>query len=468
MNFVCIHPRELSDTEGKDWNQRGSKDAMINIYKEFMPVVTEILSEVDEDSLKVWPLLDMDQLPTWISGRLALIGDAAHPFLPHQGQGGAIAIEDAASVAALLPQGTTRDEVPERLKLYEQCRMERAHKIQEYTRISGRDLDDSSRSEFDMLQFTFYNFGHDEWHHSKDVLKKHLWAKSPNVYWRMPIVFGPAQGPRQTVYGTPYDGDKVEYTRHKIRFKSSRTFLQTLLPTKSFSFISPGTVAEASFETLTLNKMDWLGGGGYNFLGLWIHGIQYTKKDGSKLFGSFLPVLFESLSDSITTDREELGMPKMFCDIEIFRRNKSSRIKAGWRGATFATLEWENLKEVEGQPEANVAMIDRDPIPEFAQPTPDDGQFMYRYIPAVGKRGVADAEYPVFVDKHKTAVPQIVRKRWRATNAKASFEALDWDQLPTLHHVASSLAEVPILEIIKAEIEEGRGVEDLRQAERIE
>jgi 2-polyprenyl-6-methoxyphenol hydroxylase-like FAD-dependent oxidoreductase len=33
-----------------------------------------------------------------------LIGDAAHPFLPHQGQGGGIAIEDAASIAHSYPK----------------------------------------------------------------------------------------------------------------------------------------------------------------------------------------------------------------------------------------------------------------------------------------------------------------------------------------------------------------------------
>ena len=240
----------------------------------------------------------------------------------------------------------------------------------------------------------------------------------------MPIVFVHAQGPSQTVYGTPYDGDKAEYTRHKIRFKSSRTFLHTLLPTKSFSFVSPGTVAEASFENTTLNKMDWLREGGYNFLDLWIHGIQYTKKNGSKLFGSFLVVFFESLSDPITTGREELGMPKMFYDIEIFRRNKSSRIKTGWRGTTFATLEWEDVKEVEIQPEANDDAVDMDSIPEFARSPQDDVLFIYRYVPAVGKRGVADAEYPVFVNKHKTATPQIVRRRWRASKAKVSLEGL--------------------------------------------
>lgn len=56
-----------------------------------------------------------------------------------QGQGGGAAIEDAAAIAAVLPLGTTPDDIRERLKLYEQIRFERAHVIQEYSRQAGQD-----------------------------------------------------------------------------------------------------------------------------------------------------------------------------------------------------------------------------------------------------------------------------------------------------------------------------------------
>lgn len=85
----------------------------------------------------------MDKLPTWVSDRLALLGDAAHPFLPHQGQGAGCAMEDAASLAVVLPGDTPKSEAPERLRLYERFRYERAHKIQEYSRLSGRDIDEN-------------------------------------------------------------------------------------------------------------------------------------------------------------------------------------------------------------------------------------------------------------------------------------------------------------------------------------
>jgi len=121
----------------------------------------------------------MEKLPTWINDKLALLGDAAHPFLPHQGQGGGVAMEDAASLAVVLPLGTKPSEVADRLKVYEKCRYERAHRIQEYTRIAGLDRGDPRT--VDMMAYTMYNFGHDEWDHSTKVFDEWRWSQNPEL-----------------------------------------------------------------------------------------------------------------------------------------------------------------------------------------------------------------------------------------------------------------------------------------------
>lgn len=47
-------------------------------------------------------LVDRDPLPTWGTGLVTLIGDAAHPMLPHTGQGAAQAIVDAVTLGRML------------------------------------------------------------------------------------------------------------------------------------------------------------------------------------------------------------------------------------------------------------------------------------------------------------------------------------------------------------------------------
>lgn len=67
-----------------EWNAGGSKENLGKIFKGFGPKIAALISHVDDESLKLWSLLDMEVLPTWVNGRLALMGDAAHPFLPRE------------------------------------------------------------------------------------------------------------------------------------------------------------------------------------------------------------------------------------------------------------------------------------------------------------------------------------------------------------------------------------------------
>lgn len=139
LNFLLIHPSDesKSNSPAEGWNQQGNKQRMLEIGSNFAPQVQALLEKAPEDTLKLWTLLDMDILPTWTNGSLALLGDAAHPFLPHQAQGGGQAMEDAVSLAALLPLGTSKGDITERLELYQKCRKDRADYIQEATRRSG-------------------------------------------------------------------------------------------------------------------------------------------------------------------------------------------------------------------------------------------------------------------------------------------------------------------------------------------
>jgi 2-polyprenyl-6-methoxyphenol hydroxylase-like FAD-dependent oxidoreductase len=58
------------------------------------------------NDMRLDELLARDPLPRWGAGPITLLGDAAHPMLPHTGQGAAQALEDAVALGRALRPGT--------------------------------------------------------------------------------------------------------------------------------------------------------------------------------------------------------------------------------------------------------------------------------------------------------------------------------------------------------------------------
>jgi salicylate hydroxylase len=82
-----------------------------------------------------WALHDIDPRPHWSSGRVTLLGDAAHAMMPYMAQGAVQAIEDAA-VLGLCMSRADRKDVSKALVRYEQIRMPRTTQCQVGSRRS--------------------------------------------------------------------------------------------------------------------------------------------------------------------------------------------------------------------------------------------------------------------------------------------------------------------------------------------
>lgn len=83
-----------------------------------------------------WALQTMVMPAEWTQGRIALLGDAAHPVFPFLAQGGVLALEDAAVIAAMLEVG--RSDVAGALARYARRRRPRAARVAEASRQNGR------------------------------------------------------------------------------------------------------------------------------------------------------------------------------------------------------------------------------------------------------------------------------------------------------------------------------------------
>ncbi len=77
-----------------------------------------------------------EPLPSFHRGRVALLGDAAHPMTPNLGQGACQALEDAA-VLTRLAAGTAPDAIPAALSRYTAARLPRTTDVVSWSRRAG-------------------------------------------------------------------------------------------------------------------------------------------------------------------------------------------------------------------------------------------------------------------------------------------------------------------------------------------
>ena len=118
----------------ESWSAVGDPAALAGEFAGWDPLVEAIIAQVEMTFR--WGLFDRDPLSTWTRGRLTLLGDAAHPMLPHAGQGANQAIEDAVAVATVLSRAD-RSSAPQALLIYERLRRERTAGVQRMSRFNG-------------------------------------------------------------------------------------------------------------------------------------------------------------------------------------------------------------------------------------------------------------------------------------------------------------------------------------------
>lgn len=88
----------------------------------------DTIMEAAKGAWGYWPLSTVET-GTWHLGAIGLIGDAAHAMLPHQAQGAAMAIEDAAILAPLLMTEPDGESAFRRYAAMRQPRVERVRRL---------------------------------------------------------------------------------------------------------------------------------------------------------------------------------------------------------------------------------------------------------------------------------------------------------------------------------------------------
>jgi salicylate hydroxylase len=126
INLVVIR-RSLQPAEG--WNRQGDAAQLQGIASTAAPTLQGLMAAAPQWS--VWTLRDRVPAVSLARGRLALVGDAAHPLLPFLAQGAALAIEDAAVLAECLSasENIPKDAIEQGLQRYASQRAARVNKV---------------------------------------------------------------------------------------------------------------------------------------------------------------------------------------------------------------------------------------------------------------------------------------------------------------------------------------------------
>lgn len=146
QQFVCYYVSGgrlvnwVSNTEGDDewreesWSARGDREEALALHAEWHPAVRALIAGTEQ--VFKWALFDRPPLERWTRGRVALLGDAAHPMLPYMGQGAGQSIEDAPVLARCL--AADRNDPQGALEAYAARRQERTAAVQAASREAGQ------------------------------------------------------------------------------------------------------------------------------------------------------------------------------------------------------------------------------------------------------------------------------------------------------------------------------------------
>src|ERR1700722_10702778 len=139
VNYVGFTPTDEQMKES--WSAAGEPNILRETFAGWDQRISQLLEQVQVTFR--WALYDREPLPIWTKDRLTLLGDAAHPMLPHLGQGANQSIEDGIALATILARAD-RTTAPKALLAYEQLRRERVAQVQRGARESGLRYDSAN------------------------------------------------------------------------------------------------------------------------------------------------------------------------------------------------------------------------------------------------------------------------------------------------------------------------------------
>jgi 2-polyprenyl-6-methoxyphenol hydroxylase-like FAD-dependent oxidoreductase len=113
-----------------------SRDEVLQGFQHIHPRAQAIIQHGAD--WKLWVLCDRDPVDHWVDGRVALLGDAAHPMMQYLAQGACMAMEDGVCLGQMVAEHPGRVEAA--LETYQAQRVLRTARVQLQARAVGEHV----------------------------------------------------------------------------------------------------------------------------------------------------------------------------------------------------------------------------------------------------------------------------------------------------------------------------------------
>ncbi|MFD2854346.1 FAD-dependent monooxygenase [Seohaeicola zhoushanensis] len=130
FNLVVTYHRDVQEAIA---GRPVSKEEVAQGFEHIHPKARQIIEHGSD--WKLWVLCDREPISNWVDGRVALLGDAAHPMLQYFAQGACMAMEDAVALSHCIENFGADGELA--LQRYQDMRRVRTARVQMNSRLIG-------------------------------------------------------------------------------------------------------------------------------------------------------------------------------------------------------------------------------------------------------------------------------------------------------------------------------------------
>lgn len=130
FNLVVTYHRDMTEAVA---GKPVSKEEVAVGFEHIHPKARQVIEHGSD--WKLWVLCDREPVSNWVDGRVALLGDSAHPMLQYFAQGACMAMEDAVAMSHCVEH--YGDDVEAMLQRYQNMRKVRTARVQMNSRLIG-------------------------------------------------------------------------------------------------------------------------------------------------------------------------------------------------------------------------------------------------------------------------------------------------------------------------------------------